>query len=137
MIMSKNVTSYARFMGLIAMLLGVFFIAVGVLGIFFAVKDLVSSPLGVKPATVVSSVESPLSGHYSIRARVDDGREVMISGEQGSRIGSGVKLRLVLKDGAYSIYDPNESLIGSLIALASGIGLYLAGRRFRSPRNRM
>ena len=40
-------------------------------------------------------------------------------------------LELVVKDGAYRIYDPTGPWIGSLIALASGIGLCLLGRKLR------
>jgi hypothetical protein len=54
----------------------------------------------------------------------------MVAGEP-SPIDQGVELRLVMKDGAYWIYDPTGLWVGSLISLASGIGLCLVGRKLR------
>jgi hypothetical protein len=125
-----DVRSQARFFGFISTLFGAIFIVAGLLGLIFALTDLVSSHPRVESGMVLASIESPSSGHYTIRVRLDDGRQVMVA-EEPSPIDNGVKLRLVVKDGAYWIYDPAGPWIGSLIALAAGIGMCLAGRKLR------
>jgi hypothetical protein len=126
-----NVRSYTRFLGLASILVGVLFIAFGLLGLVFAVRDLVQSSPRVESGVVVASVqESPSSNHYSIRVKLDNGRQAVVD-EEPSPIDHSVKLRLVMKDGAYEIYDPTGAWVGSLISLASGVGLCLVGRNLK------
>ena len=127
----SGVRSYIRFFGFLSTLAGALFIALGLLGLIFAVRDLASSPPIVKSGIVLASVESPSSGNFAIRVRLDDGRQVMLA-EQSLPIDNGVKLRLVVTDGAYVIYnDPTDAWVGSLFSLASGIGIFLAGRKMK------
>jgi len=123
--------SNIRFLGFVSTLFAAFFIAIGLLGLVFAARDLASGPPIVKSAIVLASVESPSSGPYAIRLRLDDGRQVMVS-EQSSPIDNGVRLRIVVKDGAYEIYDPTGPWFGSLTAIAGGIVMYLVGRKLKS-----
>lgn len=94
----SGVKSYVRFFGFLSTLLGGLFIALGLLGLIFAVGSLVSSPPIVRSGIVLASVESPSSGSFAIRVRLDDGRQVMLA-EEATPIDKGVKLRLVAKDG--------------------------------------
>jgi hypothetical protein len=101
------------------------------LGLFFAVRDSASSPPHAESGVVIASAqESPSSNHYAIRVRLDNGRQVVVA-EEPSPIGHGVKLRLVVKDGAYWIYDPTGAWVGSLVSLASGVGLCFVGRKLK------
>ena len=129
--MSKSgVRSYLRFFGFLSTLWGAVFIAFGLLGLFFAVKDLASSHPSVESGTVLASVESPSSNYYSLRVRLDDGRQVTVT--PAASEDRGARLRLVVKDGAYGIYDPTGPWVGSLFALGSGTGMYLAGRKLKA-----
>ena len=127
----SGVRSYLRFFGFLSTLWGALFIAFGLLGLFFAVKDLASSHPRVESGTVLASVESPSSNHYSIRVRLADGRQVVVA-EEPSPIDRGARLRLVVKDGAYWVYDPTGPWVGSLFALGSGTGMYFAGRKLKA-----
>jgi hypothetical protein len=52
--------------------------------------------------------------------------------EEATPIDKGVKLRLVAKDGGYEIYnDPIDAWVGSLLSIATGTGMYLAGRKMK------
>jgi hypothetical protein len=127
----SGVKSYVRFFGFLATLLGGLFIALGLLGLIFAVGSLLSSPPVVRSGIVLASVESPSSGSFAIRVRLDDGRQVMLA-EEATPIDKGVKLRLVAKDGGYEIYnDPIDAWVGSLLSIAIGTGMYLAGRKMK------
>jgi hypothetical protein len=127
----SGVKSYVQFSGFMSTLFGMFFIAVGLLGLAFAVGGLVSGPPIVRSGTVLASVESPLSGKFAIRVRLDDGRQVMV-GEVATPMDKGAKLRLVAKDGAYEIpNDPIDAWVGSLISIAGGTAIYLAGRKMK------
>jgi hypothetical protein len=128
---TSGVRSYIRFFGFLSTLFGAVFIAFGLLGFMFAVGDLASSSPIVKAGIVLASVESPSSGSFAIRVRLDDGRQVMLA-EEATPIDKGVKLRLVAKDGAYEIYnDPIDAWVGSLLSVTIGTGIYLAGRKMK------
>ena len=123
-----NIKSYKRFLGVVSVVVGLFFGAVGLLGLFFAVRDSVQSSTRVVSGVVLASQqESPSSNHYSIRVKLDDGRQVVV-GEEPSPRDHNAKLRLVMKDGAYEVYDPTGPWVGSLFSLASGVGLCFVGR---------
>jgi hypothetical protein len=130
----SGVRSYIRFFGFLSTLFGALFIALGLLGLIFAIRDLASSPPIVKSGIVLASVESPSSGNFTIRVRLDDGRQVMLA-EEGTPIDKGAKLRLVVKDGAYEIYNATtDAWVGSLFLIASGIGIFFAGRKMKRAR---
>jgi hypothetical protein len=128
---TSGVRSNIQFFGFLATLFGALFIAFGLLGLIFAVGDLASSPPIVRSGVVLASAqESPSSNHYSIRVRLDDGRLVMVA-EEPSPIDKGVRLGLIVKDGAYEIYDPTGPWVGSLLLIAVGTGIYLVGRKMK------
>lgn len=127
---TSGVRSHIRFFGFLSTLFGALFIAFGLLGLIFAVVGLASSPPIVRSGIVIASVESASSGHYTIRARLDDGRQVLVA-EEPSPIDKGVRLRLIVKDGAYEIYHPTGPWVGSLLSIAIGIGVYLVGRKMK------
>jgi hypothetical protein len=124
-----NMKSYNRFFGAVSALVGLSFGAIGLLGLFFfAVRDSIQSSPRVVSGVVLASVqESPSSNHYSVRVKLDDGRQVVV-GEEPSPRDHNAKLRLVMKDGAYEVYDPTGPWVGSLFSLASGVGLCFVGR---------
>ena len=126
----SGVRSYLRFFGFVSILFGALFIVFGPLGLFFAVKDLASSHPSAESGTVLASVESPSSNYYSLRVRLDDGRQVTVA--PAASEDRGARLRLVMKDGAYGIYDPSGPWVDSLFALGSGTGMYLAGRKLKA-----
>jgi hypothetical protein len=127
----SGVKSYIRFFGFLSTLVGGLFIALGLLGLILAVGDLASSSPIVKSGIVLASVESPSSGSFAIRVRLDDGRQVTLA-EEATPINKGVNLRLVVKEGAYEIYnDPIDAWVGSLLCIAIGAGMYLAGRKMK------
>jgi|GEM_PF-6608910 len=127
----SGLRSNLRFVGFVSVLVSAFFIVFGLLGLVFAARGLASGPPIVKSAIVLASVESPSSGPYAIRLRLDDGRQATVF-EQPSPIDNGVRLRIVLKDGAYEIYDPTGPWIGSLTSIAVGIVMYFVGRKLKS-----
>jgi len=123
-----NLNSYKRFLGVVSALVGLFFGAVGLLGLFFAVRDSVQSSARVVSGVVLDSVqESSSSNHYSVHVKLENGRQVVV-GEEPSPRDHNAKLRLVMKDGAYEVYDPTGPWVGSLFSLASGAGLCFVGR---------
>ena len=128
-----SLRSHLRFQGFISLLFGTLLFVVGIIGLSFAIKDSVSSPPRVESGIVIASAqESPSSNRYSVRVRLDDGRQVLV--DQPSPVDQGVKLKLVMKDRGYEIYDPIGPWVGSFIALAIGIGLYLLGRKLTKLR---
>jgi hypothetical protein len=125
-----NMKSYTRSLGLVSVLMGVLFITVGLLGLFFAARDSIqSSPRVFSGIVLASAQESPSSNRYSVRVKLDDGRQVVV--EQPSPRDHNARLRLVMKDGAYEVYDPTGPWVGSLVSLASGVGLCFVGRMLR------
>jgi hypothetical protein len=117
---------YIQFNGFLSTLFGVFFVGVGLLGLIFAVGGLASPPI-LRSGTAIASVQSSSTGHYAIRAKLDDGRQVIVA-QESSPIDEGVRLRLVVTNGNYEIYDPTGPWVGSLVSITAGIGIYLVGR---------
>jgi hypothetical protein len=109
---TSGVRSYIRFFGFLSTLVGASFIAFGLLGLLFGVADLASSPLIVKSGIVIAPVESPSPDNFAIRVRLEDGRQVTLA-EEPSPIDKVVRLRLIVKDSTYEIYnDPIDAWVG-------------------------
>lgn len=115
------------FLAHIILLAGSFFLALGVIGLLFATHDhLARDQPTIATGVVIASSESPSTNQYTVRVKLSDGPEVAL--EQPSPIAPGSRLRVVLRDGSYSIYDPLGPWLGSSLSLASGIMLRVAAR---------